>query len=242
MQSKIENLAKTIDQATDNGDIVVLNEALTQIEAFKGGALLRLNVAQLYFFAANCYASIRIIDGENNRWAWKNKNLEDEIYNLRLALSVCNSIPFKDDGSDLRFRVGTNLANALNHVGRFVEAIETWDGVLNAHPEYAMAVGNRGYCLSWYARYLYDSGHQPIFLNESYREIRRALELGVEEHAALGMREWMEHLTTIRDWGEFKFEPKGEPRGRSKLEQAYRTWCIDNRLFLNPLNDIGKKT
>jgi hypothetical protein len=25
----------------------------------------------------------------------------------------------------------------------------------------------------------------------------------------------------------------------SKQEQAYRRWCLDQRLFLNPLNDLG---
>ena len=29
------------------------------------------------------------------------------------------------------------------------------------------------------------------------------------------------------------------PAGRSKAERQYRQWCLDERLFLNPLNDLG---
>jgi hypothetical protein len=28
-------------------------------------------------------------------------------------------------------------------------------------------------------------------------------------------------------------------QGRSKAEKVYRMWCLENRLFLNPLNDLG---
>jgi hypothetical protein len=241
MQSKLNNIAHLIDEASDNDDVDTINRALALIEKLKGKELSSHHLAQLYFFAANCHASIRAILGENNSWAWENGNLEKEIYYLRLSLLECNVTSFEDDLSDLRFRVRTNLANALNHIGRFIEAVEIWDSVLELHHQYSMAIGNRGYCLSWYARYLYDTGHQPIFLNKSYREIKKALELGVEEHATRGMLEWLKHLGTLGNWDEFQIEPKDESRGRSKLERTYRTWCINNRLFLNPLNDIWKK-
>jgi hypothetical protein len=31
------------------------------------------------------------------------------------------------------------------------------------------------------------------------------------------------------------------PLGRSKNERKYRQWCLDHRLFLNPLNDLSRK-
>lgn len=241
MESKFDDLAKTIDQASDEKNIDAINRALEKIEKNNVEELSSKELARLYFLKANCYATKRVISGDVKNWSWEDENLEKEIYYLRLSISECNSIPIKDDYSDLRYRVQTNLANALNHVGRFVEAIETWDNVLNENPTYAMAIGNRGHSLSWYARYLYDPYHQPIFLNESYWEIKKALEIGVEKHAVKDLLDWVDHLDSLTDWNEFNFEPGDESRGRSKIERSYRTWCIDNRLFLNPLNDIWMK-
>jgi len=103
-----------------------------------------------------------------------------------------------------------------------------------------MSVGNRGFAFFWYAKLLYDPGHQGVFLNESYHNIKLALVLGVEEHAAVEMRQWLEHLLELHNWENFQFQRKDESRGRSKREKAYRTWCLDRKLFLNPLNDLWK--
>ncbi|MEE7627893.1 LA2681 family HEPN domain-containing protein [Methylobacter sp. Wu8] len=239
MQEKLHHLASEIDQALDNGDIKKLQDALNKIEELSTKEITGLYAAQLYFFAANCYAGIRQANGNADSWAWSSPNVEKEIYCLRLSLSECYLIPFEQDQSDLRFRVGTNLANALNHVGRFAEAIEIWDEVLNQHPRFAMAISNRGHCLCWYARHLYDTGHQPIFLHEAYKSIQIALTLGVEEHAVSEILEWLEYLGSLGNWDAFSFEPESGSRGRSKLEKKYRTWCLERRLFLNPLNDLG---
>lgn len=238
MNSVLDDLARAIDKASDDGDLEAIDQSLIEIVSLLESELSNLERACLHFYEANCYSMKRAIEGNVNNWSWENKCLEKEIYCLRLSLLDCKKIPLEEDRSDLRFRVETNLANALNHVGRFVEAIESWDDVIQAFPKYAMAIGNRGYCLSWYARYLYDPGHQTLFLNESYHQIRMALDIGVEDHAVEGMADCFNHLSSLANWNEFEFNPKDEPRGKSKAERAYRTWCIDNRLFLNPLNDI----
>ena len=237
----LDDLARTIDNASDEGDLEAIDHSLTEIGVLLESELSHHERARVHFYSANCYSMKRAIEGNVNSWSWEDKYLEKEIYCLRLSLSECKKIPLEEDRSDLRFRVETNLANALNHVGRFVEAIESWDDVIQAFPKYAMAIGNRGYCLSWYARYLYDPGHQPLFFNESYHQIKKALDIGVEDQAIEGMVGWLDHLSSLANWNEFEFNPKDESRGRSKAERAYRTWCIDKRLFLNPLNDILDK-
>lgn len=238
MKFVLENLARTIDNAIDEGDKKTIDQSLSEIGALLDTELSKIEKANLHFFSANCYASKRHIERDINEWTWEDEYLEKEIYHLRLSLSECIKIPMKEDLTDLRFRVGTNLANALNHVGRFVEAIEAWDEVIWKHPKYSMALGNKGYCLSWYARYLYDPGHQRIFFNESYHNIKNALNIGVENHARESMSNWLDQLMDLGDWENFEFSPKNESRGRSKKEREYRSWCINNRLFLNPLNDI----
>ena len=241
MESMLNNLAKTIDAATENRDIETINKTISIIDELFSNKYSCIEKAQLHFFYSNCYAAKRQIERKLSEWTWDDGYIEKEIYHLRISLAECKKVSLSDDRTDLRFRIGTNLANALSHVGRFVEAIELWDEVIDNHPSHSMSIGNRGYCLSSYARYLYDPGHQPIFLNESYHQIKKALEIGVEAHAREGMRNWLEHLSTLTNWEECKVTLKGESRGKSKNERSYRTWCINNRLFLNPLNDIWKE-
>ncbi len=241
MNSALDDFATAIDRAFDEEDIEAINQYISEIKIRLESDMPLLERAYFHFCYANCYSTKRYIEGNIKSWSWEDKYLEKEIYYLRLSLSECKKVPLEDDSSDLRFRVQTNLANALNHVGRFVEAIESWDGVIQELPKHAMAIGNRGHCLSWYARYLYDQGHQLLFYNESYHQIKMALNIGVEDHATEGMTNWLGTLNSINDWDEFEFTPPDESRGRSKAERTYRTWCIDNRLFLNPLNDIFDK-
>ncbi|GAB6040371.1 LA2681 family HEPN domain-containing protein [Endothiovibrio diazotrophicus] len=239
--SLLDDLAKLIDDAMDASDGYAIRKHLGSLEDASRHNLTIFKQAKIEFFKANCYSALRQIQDRHQSWDWDDPDLENEIYHLRLSRNILLDIPITSDRTDLRYRVSTNLANALNHVGRFSEAIELWDEVLKEFPDYAMSVGNRGFAFLWYAKCLYDPGHQEIFLNESYHSIKLALELGVEEHASLGMQQWLEHLLELHDWESFQFHRKKESRGKSKREKAYRTWCLDHRLFLNPLNDLWKE-
>lgn len=241
MNSALDNFARIIDKASSEGDLEVINQSLTEIRCLLESDLSDHEIASFHFYLANCYSMKRSVEGNVNSFSWEDECLEKEIYHLRCSLLKCEKFSSEEDRSDLRFRVETNLANGLNSAGRFVEAIELLDKVIQKFPKYAMAIGNRGHCLSWYARYLYDRGHQTLFFNESYHQIKKALDIGVEDHAIEGMEGWLAHLSSFANWDEFEFDLKNESRGRSKAERVYRTWCIDKRLFLNPLNDIFNK-
>src|SRR5205807_6160619 len=65
--------------------------------------------------------------------------------------------------------------NQINTVGRFVEAQEYWNRALAIRPRFGMAIGNRGYGAAEYARALYDSGHQRVFLCHAHNSLSAAL-------------------------------------------------------------------
>lgn len=237
--SSISKLAPLIDEAIDSNDLVAIRKFIVELNAAIETASAELELAKINFFLANCHSACRkLIEGEN-LWSWDSSELENEIYCLRVARNHISRISLEEDLSDLRFRIYTNLANALNHVGRPTEALSFWNDVLDNAPDYAMAIANKGYCLYWYSYYLYDTEHQHVFLGESYRHIKRALKLGVESHATGPMERWLEHLLSFCDWESYKFHPDNPTRsGRSKAETEYRTWCLQHKLFLNPLNDV----
>ncbi len=110
-----------------------------------------------------------------------------------------------------------------------------------------MARGNRGIALSHYARSLYDGGHTAFMLVRSHETLMSALAgdaLYENPQCREAQAAFMEEarkiesrmdVSTLREriaGTEFKL-------GRSVRERQYRTWCLESRLFINPLNDVG---
>lgn len=240
-QITLDEIVASIDSACDSSDVATLKESLDKLDSISDQATSGIEHAKINFYKANCHSAIREMNGNHQSWNWEFSELEKEIYCFRAACGYIAGVEPTEDRSDLRFRISTNLANALNHVGRFVEAISLWDEVLTASPNFSMSIANRALALYYYGLSLYDPGHQCIFLNESYHQTKLALSLGVEIHATEGVAKQLEDLSKLGDWENFNFQPKEESRGRSKEERAYRTWCINHKLFLNPLNDIWHK-
>jgi LA2681-like HEPN len=52
---------------------------------------------------------------------------------------------------------------------------------------------------------------------------------------------WIEGHLDVAGFGA-NFEPDDGLLGRSHAEQSYREWCLANRLFLNPINDVISRT
>jgi len=177
-------------------------------------------------------------------WAWEQPELQKQIRHLRLALTHAG---FTQLSRMRRCQVATNLGNQLNTVGRFVEALEYWDGALKDNPRFGMASGNRGLGLRAYGLALYDPGHQRVFLAFAHTSLGAALAPsaqyqggGYESAKTFFQRnkEWIEKgMDVERVMDDVDLE--GPSLGGSKAERDYRRWCLQNRLFLNPLNDLG---
>ncbi|MCK4727472.1 MAG: hypothetical protein KAT27_00975, partial [Desulfobacterales bacterium] len=128
----------------------------------------------------------------------------------------------------------------MNEVGRFVEAIEYWDRALARLPSFAMAWGNRGFGLIYYAGALYDPGHQRVLLKHAHAGLNKALSSEVDEDARKGFeshKTWIESRLSIED---IDIDMDSFSLGDCEQEIPYRQWCLQNRLFLNPLNDLGR--
>ncbi len=241
VEHQIALLGEWINNGTDKLSSEILSAALRT-----GGDLLRRVkerrlLAITHFFLANAYASLRVIgeqQSSSQQMCWEDKQLEQELINLRISFSYCQQMPISEHSTDLPFRVATNLGNALNHIGRFSEAIELWDYALSHHPDFAMAEGNRGYGLFYYSGILYDPGHQFVFLSEARTALQRSIQQNLEGGAKEAFERVLKDINTIFEkWSEVPL--KEFSLGRSRLEKKYRAWSLANRLFVNPLNDIG---
>ncbi len=200
-----------------------------------------LQRALLFYFMANTYEDMRRITtiSIENTWKWEQIEIEKQLIYLRSSI---NEKGFEELDDYRKCQIYTNLGNILDHIGRSVEAIEYWDKALEIIPQFAMAIGNKGQGLFEYSKRLYDDGHRACFLKYTYDCIKKALDFQPETREAYEgfnrICSWIRNnisndlLTQQLDCNKYSI-------GETNEESAYRKWCLENRLFLNPLNDLG---
>lgn len=195
--------------------------------------------ALLFFFLANAWDDLRHrrIASASDAWKWAPDEFNQSLLYLRRAY---NEADFAALGPDARCKILTNLGNNLSTIGRYIEAIEHWNAALAIDPAFPMAQANRGYGRFHYAKTVYDIGHRDALLQGAYDDLCAALDRVPYPDAKA-------YFTSIRDGilricrpGSFDVAPtyKEFSLGDTAEEIAYRRWCLKERLFLTPMNDL----
>jgi tetratricopeptide (TPR) repeat protein len=241
-------IAQLVDLAGNRMSEDGLRKALAWCDELKGRNPGDRVSAIISYFSANAWANLSRLrhqrEGDVSPSSWEQPEAEQQILCLRGAL---NGPGFAQLERGRQYQILTNLGNVLSGSGRFIEALECWGRVLALVPKFWMARGNRGVALTHYARALYDPGHQAIFLLFAHRDLEEAsapdpatlswgdpavLQYFVGHKQRIEARAKLETIAT-------HFKPEGRSLGRSADERAYRSWCLRNTLFLNPLNDLA---
>lgn len=235
----LEILGDYIDAATDLKDDTAAEKAIATASALLETKLLPTARTLLYYFTANAWAIKDHIEKPvpDVAWEWKQEVLEQQLYYLRKA---CTSPGFSTITKEHQARVYTNLANLLDRLGRFSEAPENYDRAISIIPKFGMAIGNKARALLTYGRHDHDPGHKFVFLYHAHKLCLKALSCPLPEYAIQGFKSDIGNIKRLVG-DEFlnKSEKQTAITGDSSAEIAYRTWCLSNHLFLNPLNDIG---
>lgn len=245
-EAALNYLARLIDLAFVFKHVEATKRALQVAEGIGKRPLSSTQTTILDYYLSNAWSNRRELEREADKddWQWEQPEIEKQITHLRRAHG---SDGFRELDVIRRCQILTNLGNLLNTVGRFVEAIGYWDEAIAVLPTFGMAQGNRGHGLIYYAHSLYDDGQQPIFLRHAHIGLQTALSsdpddvAGVDHWARDGFSErlaWLE-ATLVPEFLSKGTEMEEFPLGDSEDEIRYRQWCLQNRLFLNPLNDLG---
>ncbi len=237
-------LGKQIDAACDAKDETALQSLAQKCQEKLEVATDEQRVL-LRYYEANTHAGIYTVRsaGKDYAWSWNQPETINEILALRQAIK---EPAFKKIHGIFQCRIRTNLGNSLNKLGRPIAAIEQWDKVLKQNPKFAMALGNRALSISCYARALYDSGHILTLLDAArsgynialsntaeWDEVERSI---AKPHFENRRNEIDDFLKTC-DYDE-DYDLNQWSLGNSDEEQRYRRWCLDEKLFLSPLNDV----
>jgi len=247
MSKSLLEIAQKIDSAVEQKDESTLSAAISDCETLleTEEGVIRVD---LHYFIANAFAGIfGCKDSEDYRWSWEQTEGISELLALRKAIRE----PSFELASKVRkYQIRTNLAGRLNSLGRTVEAIEQWDKALLLIPNAAMASGNRAVGIRSYSRALYDHGHVGVLLSAANNDFQTALgkdaiwDSGPHEAARKQFSEDADNVAATLELIKFNhnFDLNQFSLGESPLEQAYRDWCLEEKLFLNPLNDVTKST
>lgn len=198
--------------------------------------------ARLYYSMATVYSDFATFKGISAE-----KSIEKQLYCFRRSISLIERDEYSDDIYKpyvLGFKrlLYTNYANALDHCGRKIAAIEQYKKVLSIDSSFGMALGNLGRAYQHYANLEYDDGHRDIFHYFAYHYLNRAIESndpGAYFEAKTCFQalidsyspEYIEKvLIPDLQFNQYSYD--------NSEELNYRNWCVQHCLFLNTLNDL----
>lgn len=240
----LQHIAKLIDDATDNAQPDKAQQALQLCDGLEK-SLDAQQIVELNYFRANAWSVIRHakhID-EPKVWGWDQPEILNEIFYLRSAV---RSAEFGVHEPFRQCQILVNTGNILSHIGRPIEAFEYWNRALGLMPNFAMALGNLGFGLETYAKYLYDPGHQVVILKEACNFLKSVAAPGAVwdgydyQRILASMLGRAEGIESHVDFSYLeRISLHEHSLGRSKVERNYRAWALGNGLFLSSLNDLG---
>lgn len=245
-EEALRRIGELVDCSWDVASAEGNTRALDWADALQARGVSNETAADLDYCRSNAWANRAALKRGDRAWAWSwdQQETAQQILLLRRAL---NNAAFGALPWTRQCQILTNLGNQLNTAGRFVEALEYWSRALLINSTFWMARGNRGYALMHYAKALYDPGHSIVLLMSAHRDMIETLS-SATTHPDFGhleaLKGFVECKEAIESWIDV---PKassavsldGHDLGKTREEQRYRRWCLENRLFLNPLNDVG---
>lgn len=260
--SSLNELGTTIDKACDTNDIEELNTIIAIHSEFTESMEDSIEKTYSYFLLGNAWSCVRKIEHAKNVtkvWSLEQEEVFKEIYYFRKAIQQKE---FENLDLSIQLAIYVNLGNAFLHYGRTINAIKYFDkaialklwhkNIVN-HPNYFMALINKGLALEYYSELDYDDGHKECFIKFAYKNFKEAMPIINKylEKNYLDKEYYQEiknNILSRLNWYKEQFSSDdledidyflNYKTNFSKNENEYRKWCLSNKLFLNSLNDLG---
>lgn len=243
IENALDQIAQLIDACQKPRHAPGIEKALRWCAELEARGLDPVQLTTLEYFSSNAwdYRRPRYRQG-SAAWQWEQPALQEEILCLRRARY---GEGFEDAPVHLQCQILTNLGNALSAAGRGIEGLEPRRNAIAIEPRFWMARGNLGIGLAIYARAIHSENHAGALFLLAQRNLVQALadadaypQIGFPEARASFLRErtWIDRYIDMAFISQH-FSPDQGSLGKSRAERAYRAWCVNNFLFLNPISD-----
>jgi len=197
--------------------------------------------ANYYYFLGNAWSYVHRLKHPDTTFEFELEEIEKQIIYYRKALGLLR----KDNNDLITCQVLTNIGNLFSHIGRIVEAQEYYNLCLDINPNFGMAIGNRDFGLFHYAKVIFEPVQQFIFMQYARQDLLKSFELSDvyidAKNAFFSLAKHIEKYYPIRELDSFK-KYDDYYKSLKPEEVEYRKWCAENRLFINPLNDVLKES
>lgn len=237
----LELLGELFETSREENDLERLIKSIEIADAIKLDSFDSRNKAIFYYFLGNAWSYVQRIKYPDTKFEFESEEIEKQIVCYRKALGLLK----ENDDEFISCQVLTNLGNLFSHIGRIVEAQEYFNLCLEINSNFGMAIGNRGFGLFHYAKVIYEPTHQFIFMQYARKDLLKSCELkDVYSEAKNAFYSLAKHIETaypVEILDDFK-KYNDYFKGLKKDEIEYREWCVENRLFINPLNDVLKQS
>lgn len=237
LDKEITNIAKKMDYALDNNDSEQIKKLIELLISLENKTVDITSLFKIYYNLGTAYADLIFISRKN--YIDKEEYVRKSILYYRKGEDLIKEhILSVNDGT---VQLLTNLGNTYNCMNRFTEAIEVFNKAIDIAPSFSIANGNLGECLLRYSTFSYNSYNAYRFHLESMKYFSKALEYPQYIDSQRALEDFTSKYFPMKEhYNSIKIKlPKTLPiKYKTKAEQKYRKWCLENRLVLNELNDI----
>ncbi len=169
-------------------------------------------------------------------------NLSAEINHLRQAKALIS-----EETEQIGNEIITNLANAVAHQRRNIEVLNQWvcDFSIEGDAPF-VSILSKARELIWISKNLNDESHQHLYQYEAFLLLKHLKDHihNTDHQSVINTLDNDPEILHYLENGEEFFKPiagwktKHKPDSYSHDEKSYRKWCLKERLFVNPINDI----
>ena len=236
-----EKYGKDIDRLIDEKKYAELATYIASVEDY-GKTHCTSEYAIIFYYIGTAYSELA---NYTNKKKTSNYNVSDveyrrkSLYYFRKAISL---LELTEDTKTLFHLIYTNYANSLDACGRVIEALRIYRKAIGLSEDFGMAVGNYGRALKFYANMVNDSGHCKELHCYAYHALKNAISTN-DPNMHMAAKHYFERMINTyesRAATELLSTPisyKHYDLGEDE-ETSYRSWCLENHLFLTPLNDV----